>query len=560
MDRQRVLQLQRALGLPDQPAPQTLAPQPVIQAPPSAEGQIQTKEDLDLYMSNLGRLPPSRSAAAPAAPAAPAGGERRRGASSGALYHPDSRFGVFPEDYAARLEEQTEQATADLAESKISPVQYKQRLRQLRASSAAYEKSKISPVGIQAGLMRGQFEIDRLKGAGAQRQAQVEAEHFGRLAAFRDEQAQSATDTQALIRERLAEHDAAAKDTLSRYESAVIRLENAKVDPDRAWKRKGSFAKVMAIIGSMLGAAGSALNNTPNFAAQNIRDEIDRDIAAQRAELGNKKAALAGRGRLFGMMRTHFKTDLEAELAARSVVERGLAAKVRQFGEIQKSESGKARAENLAKQLEAGARLNQQQLLHFGQQAHARRMRAQVRPRRTGVFKVEEKNVATGGNGKEYLFGSSQQAEKFRDEQKQLRKLRSMGAELLRIGKKGSRLNDSDRARVKSLTTLMLPLAGQYAGQGAQQKEEAERMMGAIGAHNELIQIGKNPIVAGEQTMSVIEGAIRRDPLAGRQIETGDHISPDTKGRGYGTRVRVARFTNSGGSRSPAPKPAKFTE
>lgn len=66
-----------------------------------------------------------------------------------------------------------------------------------------------------------------------------------------------------------------------------------KIDPNHYWEQKGTGGKISAAIGLILGGMGSGLTRTPNAALEVIRESINRDLDAQKAELG-KKATLLG--------------------------------------------------------------------------------------------------------------------------------------------------------------------------------------------------------------------------------------------------------------------------
>jgi hypothetical protein len=77
------------------------------------------------------------------------------------------------------------------------------------------------------------------------------------------------------------------------YDIAQSKYNNfSEIDQDRIWRKKGTGASILAVIGSALGAFGSALTKTPNFALEIINGAIDRDIRAQEQEIAiNREAA-----------------------------------------------------------------------------------------------------------------------------------------------------------------------------------------------------------------------------------------------------------------------------
>lgn len=77
------------------------------------------------------------------------------------------------------------------------------------------------------------------------------------------------------------------------YDIAQSKYNNfSEIDQDRIWRKKGTGASILAVIGSALGAFGSALTKTPNFALEIINGAIDRDIRAQEQEIAiNRESA-----------------------------------------------------------------------------------------------------------------------------------------------------------------------------------------------------------------------------------------------------------------------------
>jgi hypothetical protein len=77
------------------------------------------------------------------------------------------------------------------------------------------------------------------------------------------------------------------------YDIAQSKYNNfSEIDQDRIWRKKGTGASILAVIGASLGAFGSALTKTPNFALEIINSAIDRDIRSQEQEIAiNREAA-----------------------------------------------------------------------------------------------------------------------------------------------------------------------------------------------------------------------------------------------------------------------------
>ncbi len=65
------------------------------------------------------------------------------------------------------------------------------------------------------------------------------------------------------------------------------------IDPKRYLNSMGTGAKISTAIGLILGGFGSGLTHTENQAAKFLNDSIDRDVEAQKAELGKKQNLLS---------------------------------------------------------------------------------------------------------------------------------------------------------------------------------------------------------------------------------------------------------------------------
>lgn len=77
------------------------------------------------------------------------------------------------------------------------------------------------------------------------------------------------------------------------YDIAQARYNNhSEIDQDRIWRKKGIGASILGVIGAALGAFGSGMTKTPNFALEIINGAIERDIRAQEQEIAiNRESA-----------------------------------------------------------------------------------------------------------------------------------------------------------------------------------------------------------------------------------------------------------------------------
>lgn len=70
-------------------------------------------------------------------------------------------------------------------------------------------------------------------------------------------------------------------------------IAQSKVDPNRYWNNKSAAGKVAASIGLILGGVAQGMRGGDNAAMTVIQNEIQRDVEAQKAELGKKENLLS---------------------------------------------------------------------------------------------------------------------------------------------------------------------------------------------------------------------------------------------------------------------------
>lgn len=88
------------------------------------------------------------------------------------------------------------------------------------------------------------------------------------------------------IRAQRAEYLRNAQARADEYERQIMTQE---IDPNHYWGSLSTGQQIMSSIGIMLGAYGSGLGGGPNLALEQLNRNIDRDIEAQKANLGKKQ-------------------------------------------------------------------------------------------------------------------------------------------------------------------------------------------------------------------------------------------------------------------------------
>lgn len=126
----------------------------------------------------------------------------------------------------------------------------------------------------------------KAKGEGEDEQARVAAQAGAEKAALAADQAQQ-------IKELSAKRDAQFQAYQQRADQVAQGIANGDIDPNRYWTRKSGAEKAGNIIGMILGGLGSGLSGQPNMAVQLLEREQDRDIEAQKANLGKQQTLLS---------------------------------------------------------------------------------------------------------------------------------------------------------------------------------------------------------------------------------------------------------------------------
>jgi hypothetical protein len=145
------------------------------------------------------------------------------------------------------------------------------------------------PTAYLAGAESRLDESQRLQASGIRGQAEAEKAGLGQQASALD--ANAATQQQIL--QQYQEHTKQLWDEHKRIQQDVA---NQHVDPQRVWSNKGTGQKISTIIGLILGGG----NGNPALAI--LQREIDRDVDAQKTELGKKENLLADNLRQFGTL------------------------------------------------------------------------------------------------------------------------------------------------------------------------------------------------------------------------------------------------------------------
>lgn len=96
------------------------------------------------------------------------------------------------------------------------------------------------------------------------------------------------------------------------------------VNPNHFIENMSTGSKIFGLIGMALGGGLAGRTGGPNPVAQQLNQAIEQDIRAQEANLGNKRATVAGQENLLNQMRSQYGDEAKARLAAHSMMLEGI--------------------------------------------------------------------------------------------------------------------------------------------------------------------------------------------------------------------------------------------
>lgn len=106
-------------------------------------------------------------------------------------------------------------------------------------------------------------------------------------------------------------------------------------DANRYWANKGIGDKIMSRIAIALGAAGTALTGAPNFAFEEMKQDVANDIEEQKAEHDARVESMGARAKLAGTLydeaKSRFSDDREARMAALQAAYQSIDAELARF-------------------------------------------------------------------------------------------------------------------------------------------------------------------------------------------------------------------------------------
>ncbi len=131
---------------------------------------------------------------------------------------------------------------------------------------------------------------------GEQHQAQALAAQGERDAA----QFQQAAGQEANLLDKFQEHIAQMNEEINNF---MTDIKDEHINPHQLWDSKSGFDKARIGIGFLLSGMGAGLTGGPNLAVEMLNKDIDRDIDAQKANIGKSENLLSAMFKQYGNMR-----------------------------------------------------------------------------------------------------------------------------------------------------------------------------------------------------------------------------------------------------------------
>ncbi len=162
---------------------------------------------------------------------------------------------------------------------------------------------------------------------------QAEAEHQAIQAGARAELA--AVERGQIVDAELARRELERQNNLASMENAYQEMlgeaQAEPIDSGRLWNSQSTGEKLVSKLALFIGTVGAGLAGQPNLVFQKMENDIDRDIAAQKANKGFQLSALAAKGSLYDMARQRFGSEQAVDAAMRETAWRKIGAQLDAF-------------------------------------------------------------------------------------------------------------------------------------------------------------------------------------------------------------------------------------
>ena len=101
----------------------------------------------------------------------------------------------------------------------------------------------------------------------------------------------------------LKDYNTSKQQLFGEYDNFIKDVQNQHIDPNHYWASKSTGAKVATGLGLILGGIGGGLTHQGNPALEFLQNNINRDIEAQKANLGKSENLLSANLKQFGNLR-----------------------------------------------------------------------------------------------------------------------------------------------------------------------------------------------------------------------------------------------------------------
>ena len=374
-----------------------------------------------LHMADGGEVPDS-----PEAPAGPS----PEGFGAGVLGQVAQMQAANPAALAAPEDTEAGMESVRQLLGKPSTVAPENRVQATTAQPQANEVDPLAlPEALQAGGIQKQFEAEsgQAKANQAATAANVEA------------QQKLAVQTEKLHTQYTQEQAQLFKDAATQ-----------KIDPNHYWATRSTGDKILATIGLFLGGVGGMGHG--NVALDMINHSVDRDIEAQKANMGQKN-------NLFRMNMEKFHDQQQALLATKAQMLTLTAAKLENAAAIAGTPQAEARKMQLQAQLAQQSTTNHYQLAQLvAKDQLASGAGGQINPEL--LAKEDRDRIVNLPNGQQKLARSAADAEKASELIKTVQPLNSMLDEISKLGPSAmlpKGIPGSTRARAEALYGSVVP-------------------------------------------------------------------------------------------------------
>lgn len=199
----------------------------------------------------------------------------------------------------SQQKEQQEAIRRDQARTKAGlepvsnvPTQTEQNQQSLAPPPQTQTQSQLGDMGLGQQASMFQHGLNESK-AGIQQQAQAESQ-------LGEQQSQALEQSNQTLQAQQKTYNDHYSELENERQALAHDIQNGHIDPKHYWNAMGTGQKVSTSIGLILGGIGSGLTGGPNPALGFLNSQIDRDVEAQKADLGKKENLLSFNMRQFG--------------------------------------------------------------------------------------------------------------------------------------------------------------------------------------------------------------------------------------------------------------------